>query len=218
MKRRAALAFLLLIVFSVTAVNAGDRMAFGVRAGTLGLGVEFDYKLTDRFAARLAANSFDYDDTVEDSGIEFDGTLELQSVGAMIDFYPFKGGFHATGGLFLNNNGLEAVGIPEAGQTFEIGNNTYDTADIGDLTTSMEFKDFVPYLGLGWGNPFSGGKVSFAIDLGIYKQGNPDITLSTTDVVAGLEDDLALEVAEMEEELEEFDFWPVLQIGVTFRF
>ena len=168
MRCRVIYAFVLLIILSVTMANAGDRTAIGVRAGTLGLGAEFDVKLTNHFTVRMAANSYDYSNTIEDSGINFDATLELGSVGAMIDYYPFSNGFHLTAGAFKNDNRLMASGVPEAGQTFEIGENFYTTTEIGDLSSRMEFKDTVPYFGLGWGNPFNGRRFGVNFDLGVF--------------------------------------------------
>jgi hypothetical protein len=198
--------------------TAGDRVAVGVKVGSLGVGAELDVRLTNHFAVSLAASAYEYDRTDEDSGITYDSTLDLDSMGVLLDWYPFAGSFHLTAGYFENENRLSAIGVPGPGDVFEIGGMTYTAAEVGDLTAAIEFDDTAPYFGLGWGNPFKGRKLSFELDLGIYKQGNADVILATSQTVPGLPAELAAEEAELEEDLEDYDFWPVIQIGLAWRF
>ncbi len=63
----------------------------------------------------------------------------------------------------------------------------------------------------------NGGGVS--LDLGVFYQGTPDVTLNQTGgVVAVSQADLDAEEKNLEDDLDDFEFYPVATIGIHFRF
>lgn len=209
--------FVPLMVFLFAGIlSAGDRnVGVGLRAGTLGWGAEIGFGVSDRFALRggyyTASLSEDYDD----AGILYDGDLDIGGLGAIVDFHPFKGGFHLSAGIFANENELGITATPTTSQ--DIGGTVYTPAEIGTLSGVIAFDSTAPYFGIGWGRIAGNKRVSFLSDLGVLRQGSGDVLLtSSTGLVSTV--DLQTEIAEIEADIEDYDLWPVISFGVAIRF
>lgn len=87
----------------------GEGVSVGVKAGTLGAGVELEAQMTQTLSGRLGLNyfSYSYDGTEDDIKYDFDATL--QTVGALLDWHPFSNGFRISAGVMINGNELEGV-------------------------------------------------------------------------------------------------------------
>ena len=104
-------------------------------------------------------------------------------------------------------------------ENVDIGAHQYTPAEIGTLSGSAEIDGVAPYIGIGWGNPLDAGKRwGFYCDFGVAFVASPDVALSATGAAAGLAEDLAREREEIEDDLEPFEFYPVLSLGIYFRF
>ena len=80
MKSSISLRLLLIaaLLFS-SGARADDNFWFGVKAGTLGLGLEAAWRPIPWLDVRLGANQFDYDESGAQAGINYDATLSLES-------------------------------------------------------------------------------------------------------------------------------------------
>jgi hypothetical protein len=78
----------------------------------------------------------------------------------------------------------------------------------------------VPYLGLGWGNAVDNDKRwGISLDVGVYYQGEPEVTLTQVGgTLAVSAADLAAEEKQLEDELDDFEFYPVATLGLHYRF
>lgn len=213
---------------SWVALDAAPQYAIGLKASSLGAGIEAQRSLTDTLNWRVGVNAFSQDEDYDDGGINYSGELDLFSVGSYLDWHPFQGGFRISGGLLYNGNEITLTGKSTAGSV-TIGGSQY-TLNGARLDGDIEFNSMAPYLGLGWGNVFDGGKWSFLVDLGVMFQGSPDADLRVTNQ-AGITDsngntinttvfqsDLSQETAEVESDIESLQYYPVLSVGVTYRF
>jgi hypothetical protein len=195
--------------------NASADFAVGVKGGTLGAGVEATIGISKRFNARLGYNAYDFDTEEEADDIEYDATLELKSAGLMLDIHPFAGAFRITVGMLSNSNQILMNATPTANQ--EIGGTTYTPAQIGTLSGEVTFKKSSPYFGIGWGNAVSEGwPLGMSFELGIVKQGKPQVAFSSTGTVS--QADLDAEADNAEEDLKDFDGYPVIALGFSWRF
>lgn len=74
-------------------------------------------------------------------------------------------------------------------------------------------------LGIGWGNTVEQNQnQSFSFDLGVIFQGSSDVRLRKTSSVAGLDTSLRAEEQQLEQSLDDFDIYPVLSLGVAWKF
>ena len=136
------------------------------------------------------------------------------------DYFPFGSGFRLSGGVVFNDNSIDATATTQA--TYTIGNTTYTAAQVGSLTGSIDFDDVAPYIGIGWGNPFSKeSNWSFAIDIGVMYQGSPEASFTANGTLASnaaFLADLEREEQNLNDEMDEYKYYPVISCAVTYRF
>ena len=211
---------LVLCVFGTNA-NAVD-FAVGAGGGTPGVGLSATLGVTDNVNVRGVVNFFEYDFDESQDGIDYELDLDLNSLGALVDWHPLGGRFRVTGGVFSNGNEVTGVGQGEAGTTVEFGDTVFDADDIGEVNASMDFDSVAPYLGVGWGNSVGDGRWTFMVDAGVFFQGTPDVVLETPNVnplIAPLVDaERANAQAELEDEVDRLELYPYLSFGVGFKF
>ena len=206
---------------SVALLCSGNALAegigLGIKVGSLGAGIEVTKGLSDNFNARLGFNTFTLDESGTESDINYAIDLELSNATLLLDWHPTGGSFRTTAGLVANGNELKMTA--ESAASYDIGGTTYTPADIGTLSGVVGFDELVPYLGIGWGNAVEDDqKLTFSFDIGVVFQGSPNVALSTTSTVAGLEDDLRVEEQQLEQDLDKFDLYPVVSLGLAWQF
>ena len=187
---------------------------------TLGVGLEVGIRANEFFGARFGGNwmSLDFDRTVDD--VDYDAEATLASLGALIDYHPFKGGFRLSGGVRSNFNKAELTGRPTEDVT--IGNQTFTAAEVGTLEGEATFRTFAPYLGLGYGATLLKGALTVGFDLGVMYQGTADVDL---DAEGGLlvndavfQANLEIEEEDIEDDLEDYIVYPVVGLAMIYRF
>lgn len=190
---------------------AAEGTALGIKASTLGIGLELTQSLAPHANLRVGVNGYSYDFTDTEAGIRYKFELDLRTGALLLDWHPFGGTFRVTAGGFYNKNELSA----RASGTLDIGNSTYTNAT---ADASVTFKKGAPYLGIGWGNPVARNKrFGFGVELGVLFQGSPDVELSATANGTPVNPaDVDREEAQLESELADYDKYYV--IGLTFSY
>jgi hypothetical protein len=221
-KKLNAIVLLILSFLLSCTIGCADSggLAIAGKAGTLGLGGELATAITSGVNARVGINalSFDYEGEAED--VEYDVGVDLLSFPAVIDLYPFNGPFRISGGALLNRNEIDLRARPTASE--EIGGTVYTAAEIGTLHGDVEFDDIAPYLGIGWGNALDGDqKWGFLCDFGVAYIGSPHVSLSANGALASdptFQQDLEREKDDIKDKWRRYRFYPVVSVGLFFRF
>lgn len=218
--KRTFLALTVAIGMGCATSAQADGFALGVKASTLGAGVEVTTNLVPMMLnGRIQLNGYNYSTTVNQTDVSYDAKLKLFSVGALADFYPFGGKFRLTGGVYYNGNKLDITGVPNAAASFVFNGRTYTAAQIGTVHGRMDFNKVAPYVGIGWGDAVSGGSpLGLGVDIGVLYQGKPKTSISTSKTVPGLAADIAAEKAKLDNSLNKFKFYPVAAISLSWRF
>jgi hypothetical protein len=198
--------------------------AVGARVSTLGIGVEYATNIIPLLVnARLQINGLSYNKSVTNTQVSYDGKLKLFTFGAIADVYPFAGKFRLSGGLYYNNNRLDITGVPAAG-AFTLNGTTYTTAQVGSVAGKVDFNSLAPYIGMGWGDSISGGSpLGFSFEVGALYQGQANTSLTTTNTLTGaaaatLAANIAAEKKKLDDNLKYFKWYPVVSLGVSWKF
>jgi len=199
---------------------AGDNLWFGVKAGTLGLGVEAAWHPIPWLDFRVGANQYDYDDSGSVSGINYDATLALQSYYLTGNFRFPVSPFRMTVGAFSNGNEVQMVGRPA--QAYLIGDNPipYAAADVGTLTSTASFDSIAPYVGAGFDFEIV-GRLGLSLDFGVLLQGEPAVTLTADGLLANdpaFMAELETERLQLQNDAEDLKAYPVVSLGFNFNF
>ncbi len=208
---------LVLLVFSSTGYTQGGSVSFKV--STLGGGIEAEKTFTDATGARVGVNYFtgDYSATIDN--IDYDVDLHLMTVSAILNWHPFKGDFRISGGAMYNDNHIDITAEPSV--SYDIGDTTYTASDVGTLEGKVKFNEIVPYIGIGWDTSFGkSNRLGLLVDLGVIYQGSPDVELTATGLAGNqaFESDIQAEEDKLQDELDQYEYYPVIGVGLSYRF
>src|SRR3989475_12188135 len=219
MMRRLLVAAAVLPLLAFPGVAPADT-SLGIRAGTLGGGVDLSYALSQRAAVRLNADGYNRTQSKTHDNIDYDMKLKLQTGSLVGDWFPFANNFRISAGAMLNRNKFSMKGLPTGG-TFTINGTTYPASDVGSFDATVDFNKGAPYFGIGYGRPINSG-LSLTFDLGVMFQGAPhskiDVTCGTTLQCSQLQSDAAAEQARLDDSLHNFKYYPVVSLGLAYTF
>lgn len=218
---KAALAVFALLASGGAAADFG----VGVKAGTLGLGVEGRWDpVVPWFDVRVGFNSYEYDTSGDQAGIDYDGTLALDNYYLTGNFKFPLSPFRFTVGAFSNGNELQLLSQDVDGGTYVIGGIPFDAANVGSLRSTTSFGSTAPYAGFGFDFELF-GKAGLNLDFGVLWQDEPTVSLEATNwqnlspvEQAILGPALDNERDELEDEMSDFKAWPVLSLTFVYNF
>jgi len=223
--KSTSVALATLVFFPLTALADGVALS-----GKIGLTTGYGIEATlggDKLSGRFGFNKYSYKANGNADSMNFDFRLNLQSISALADWYPFAGRFRVSGGLYNNKSKIEMTAVPNAGATYTINGIPYAAnSAVSSLQGKMTFSPISPYLGIGWGNPVSKGKGwGMVSDIGVIFQGSPKYSLAAACGAAltalqctQLQNDVAAEQAKQQTDLNNsFKYWPVLSIGLSYQ-
>ena len=216
--RRLGLQFAIGMLLLILPMQAQAGVGVTGKVGTTGLGVDVTVPLVPNLLNLRGGYSFgELRPSTTQGGINYKGDVNLESVPILLDIHPFSGGFRITGGVFYNRNEMDLSSIVDA-STIGLGGSGLGTATVNANVGWS--KDFAPYLGIGWGNAAdtdSSFPIGFSLDIGAFYQGSPDVLLTeSTGTVSAA--DIAAEQAQIESDLSEFKFFPVVTVGIHISF
>ncbi len=196
--------------------------SLGVRAGTLGGGVELSHAFSQRTGVRLDIDGYNRTQSSTQDNIQYDMKLKLQTGSLLGDWYPFAGNFRISAGAMFNGNKFTLKGQPTGG-SYTINGVTYTAAQVGSLDATVDFNKGAPYFGIGYGRPINSG-LSLIFDLGVMFQGSPHSNITATcgaatpTQCAALQSDAAAEQSKLDDSLHNFKYYPVVSLGLAYTF
>lgn len=226
---RHGLSLVLLPALLLLARPTRAEVGIAGTAGTLGAGVELSFGASRQVQGRIGIHGYNYSDRREASDIEYDAEADLRTATGFLDWHPGGRGFRLTGGLVYNGTDVTGHSLPPASGSYDIGGVPVPVSILGTLDADVEFDPIVPYAGLGWGRaPGSGSGFGVTLDLGVMFQGEGEVTL-TPRIPAGspLNDPLARqalqvlldrEEQDLQEDVNDYDLYPVVSLGISYRF
>lgn len=197
-----------------------------IEGGTLGVGAGVAFRLSDNLSVRLGYSGLNYSPSdFQVSGITYDAKVDYSNGKALLDWHPFGGGFRFSLGIFYNDNKVSVEAKPQGG-VYTINNVDYQASDIGKLAGKVDFNTTSPYLGIGWGNVVGrNGHFHVLFDLGVLYQGSPNVSLNATCTpalsaadCATLRSNVAVEEKDLSDKANDYKYYPVANLAVSYRF
>ncbi len=215
-------ALIALVLTSCGTVNAD--FGVGMKAGTLGLGIEGRWSPLPWLDIRAGMNRYDFEDSGTQANVDYDGVLALDNYFLTGNFRFPLSPFRVTAGAYSNGNELQLVSQDTSGEDFTIGGIPFSPDDVGTLHSNTSFEDIAPYFGVGYDFELF-GKVGLNLDFGVLWQGEPTVTLDATgldtappDVQRILELALEAERRALEDEISDYKVWPVVSLSFVYNF
>jgi hypothetical protein len=218
-----------------------SHVAIGVNFGTLGAGIEAVTPLSRKTNLRVDSSFFDYSLGLAQSGIQYNGSLNLRDTRASYDFFPWGKGFRISGGVaFYNKFNVGANATVPAGNKVTLNDVDYYSSPSDPLhgNASIAYgRKVAPTLTMGWGNaiPRSGRHLAFPFEIGAAFTGTPAFNLNfagtgcTTSTPTpatcgdvktfdGFQSNLAAQRRKIVNDIAPLRVYPIINMGVTYRF
>ena len=216
---------LILSLFGINSSVLAEGSALSARFGTLGAGLEYEKAIGEQFSLRLGYNKFSQDRTFEESGVSYDGELKLDNITLLADYHLSDSRFRLTTGAVKNGNSIEMTGVSTGG-IYTLNNVVYTSDQVGKLYGNVTFDAISPYLGIGWGNAARSEKaLSFNFDLGVLFSVSPKVSLNIEcgsavplATCSTLMSDVNSESDQLATELSDYDLYPVITVGLAYKF
>lgn len=219
----------------------GSSGGLALRAGSGGIVLDYGYSLSNAVDLRVGYAFGSFSGTVEEDDIDYDGDVEFGAVQAMLDYKPFGGGFRISAGAYSSAPEIELVTRGDNEQ-YQIGNSEYTAT--GRLDGNVDLGTFAPYVGIGWGGTTAGTGFGLSFDAGVMFADAPAVSLAAQgracnstlvacdpdgftgfDVndpndprAATFRSELEQERTNLEQEIEDLRYWPVVSLGLHYRF
>jgi len=217
--------------------DSAGKIGIGVKVSSLGAGFEVAVPVMSRANIRAGFNMFNFERTLSQDGVSYQGKLNFRSSEAYFDWFPFGGSFHLSPGVVLyNGNKITANASVPPNQTFSFNGQDY-ASDANDPLTGdakLDFKRLDPAFLVGWGNLAPRGRRHWSIPLefGAVYQNAPRLLLNFSgsacdaggvncQAVAGdpsFQSNLQAERDKLNHDLAPFKFYPVISIGFGYKF
>jgi hypothetical protein len=220
--------------------SGGSRRPFssvgiGVKGGLGGVGFDVATPLVPGWLnLRGGASFFTYNGaTFTTNNIDIDGSLKFQNAAAMVDVFPFHGGFRLSGGMTTyNDTELSANLSVPGGQSFKLGNDTYYSSTSDPIGGTARFTFGGRTAGrasIGTGNMLPRkGRFAFETEFGVQFFTPPTVVYnikgsgcaSATDpTTCGPveQSDVAAEQNKLQNDLTDLKYFPVVSFGLSYK-
>jgi hypothetical protein len=184
-------------------------------AGTTGLGGALSWRFADHFGVRAGFNYFEYSDSgLAIKDLKYDASVRVMSEPLTLNIFPWeKSSFYISVGVQFNQNRLSG--------SAEDGGTVVPPEKLGVLSLNVEQQPVNPYLSIG-GNLFYFDHAhhwALGGELGVAYTGSPDVSLTRSGPPSPFLDAATrYEQQQVEKYAENFTWWPVLKLSVTYSF
>ncbi len=199
--------------------------------GTLGAGLEVGYQFNPRLKLRARSNWIAYDRDKRSNDVLYKVEAQNMNGGLMLDYHPWAGTFHFTAGLLISDLNAKADGStysPDGGYV-TIGDDVYRANGNVVLRGKYAWNKAQPYIGVGWSTDGDGDRSWYVTaDLGIAILGKGKFTSSYSGDVRDaqgnpvspdrMHESLRREADDVLKICDRLTVYPVIQIGVGYRF
>lgn len=203
------------------AASLKNNVAVSLGLGTEGIGGQVSAQVVPHtLNLNLGFSRFGHDFSFTADNAKFNSHLRLGAVPIVLSWFPFHGNFSLDAGVFINQNRVSATGVPASNGTYTINGSTYTASQVGTMTGTTNFNTAAPYVGIGWGDPFDGGRWSVLLNAGAMYEGSPHVDLNATGAASNpqLASDVQAAQHSVNQKLSFLNWWPVVSVGVAYRF
>ena len=206
---------------SALAQSSAPGVAVGATAGTSGVGLDVQVKLGPIFTLRGSLDRLTWGADESYDGIDYQGDFAFDTVGGFIDMHPLATGFLISGGAYVGDRDIALAATPTG--PVEIGGQTWTPGQVGTLNGAIKLSGVAPFLGLGWDDTFyRSGRWGFRAIAGVAWSDAPEVALTSTG--GSLSNDpnfqarLRDESQAISDEAEGYGLFPVIQVGLNYKF
>lgn len=216
------------LAFAQESPTEGAKLTLTPQLSTLGAGFSIgSYGIGDHLKLRGNINGLSIDKDFRNNSVLYSGKAHLLTAGVIGDYYfSPTSGFHASAGLYYNENAMKGTGSYNGNVAVNTGRGiiNINPSNYGNIGFEATFAKVAPYVGLGYHTQVKEG-LSLALDLGVLYQGNAKMTY---DMPAGYRTLANANPAfnslvqsnkqYLQDQANKFKMYPVISIGLGYTF
>ena len=215
---------------SIKSDHSDTSVGINYKIGTLGIGVDCVVNFNKTLVTRLNFNGYSQfkNITLHNEKLKTDQELNilgnLQNSGLLFDIHPWQNAFYFSYGAYYSKNKIKVKYKPVSGD-IDIGDHKYPSMQIGDVDTVINLKRNVnPYFGVGLSSMDINDKWHFIVDVGAIYINKPQASIhaKAADGFEAmqpiLDNESRIEENKLNNYLKKFKVYPVLSVGVGFKF
>lgn len=205
----------LMLIYSETQAQF-NSIAVGLNGGSNGFGFDVTTDLTERLNMRATSNFFSFNfagEIDDDPGVDVESKMKNTNFSILLNFHPYRTGFALVAGLYYMNFSVDSKMIPN--ESYEVDGRVFEPERLGTMNALIEYPNkFAPYIGLGFGNPIGdGSRLRLNMQIGALYTGEPKLTMTGTGMIAPTADNQP----GLQEGLNQFKWYPLINLGLSFR-
>ena len=222
---------LLFLLLSIQ-IGAKSNSSVGInyKFGTLGLGVDFVLNLNKTLSGRLSFNGYSqfknitlHDDKLNtEQKLNIEGALKNSSL--LLDIHPWQNAFYFSYGAYYSKNKINVNYKPVSG-VIDLGEHKYPSMQVGNVDTVINLKrNLNPYFGVGLSSIDSSDKWHFILDVGAIYINKPIASIHAKAAKGFeamqpiLDNESKIEEKKLNNSIKKFKIYPVVSVGVGFKF
>jgi hypothetical protein len=195
-------------------------ISLGISTLGVGTGVEL-HNPRDLLGLRGSVNLFHFGLNFKESDTTSNTQAKLQNESLLFDYYPFRTGFHLTGGVIFNQNSANFSSTPQlTGALLGFITQTHYTGAVGDVHGPISFNPVDPYFGVGYEFQLGHG-FGVTTDIGAIYQGNGRITLNPSGLlltVPQLRAGVLANAERADRMIDKMSFYPIISMSLSYKF
>jgi hypothetical protein len=206
-------------VVTLASPVAHAREVYG-QVGTEGVGIGYSEPLGTRDNVRAEFNGIAFSHSFNAGGLHYDGTAHIYHGGLYLDFFPAPGTvpFRITAGALIGGDNVDATATSPSG-SYKINGVQYST--LGEsIHAKAKFPTVRPYIGIGFGHtPVAQKGFSAFFDAGVaYGRPKLDFDVPADIVAEAGQANVDAEKQDLQNKADKLRWYPVVKVGVTYRF
>ena len=203
-----------------------NNKPFGVayKVGTLGLGLDLSYAFNSKYVLRGSFNAFSAFKNLKYEDKYFNTYGLIHNNGVLLDMHPWENAFYFSWGAFKSDSRVDLKYKPKS-DAIVIGEHKYPAMQVGNIKTSISLKRKInPYFGFGFNSMDKNSKWNFILDVGAIYIDTPKAKI---EAVASkgfealqpiLDNESKIENKKLNKKIKKYKIYPVLSIGVGYKF
>lgn len=202
---------LVILLFPLEALSSSFSLQPSI--GTLGAGADLSWRYDDRFAMRMSAAVYPFENSIKLQGIKYKPDNSSYSIGLLGDIFPFENGMRFTVGAYYFR--LKA----EITTSIDAINPLYEDL-INQSKGTAVWQRIAPYAGIGWQGEKKERPLGWHVSLGALYMGKANVSFQLPDVpipkryISRIE----REKDSIRDKVHDYTWYPVLTAGFTWRF
>lgn len=217
--KRSSLRTCLRLGLALSAAAPAGAQEIYTQGGTQGGGIGAALALNAWAGVRADLDGFNMSRDFHAGGNSFDGRLKVRHAGLYLDLFLLQGsGVRVTGGVIFNDDRLNGKAVPRNGYYYLDGQRI---AALPGQTTRVTVRHAhaLPYLGIGFGHQPTRRGLGLVADIGVA-YGRPRESYDLPPLLTHLAPPalIADEQASVHDSVQRYRFYPIAQIGLSYRF